>query len=78
MSTLSLRLPDSLHEKIKKLASEDGISINQFVVSAVAEKTSAFLTINYLAERGELSSKTKFKKALSKVSKNDPDEIDQL
>jgi len=44
MSTLSLRLPDSLHNQIKKLASEDGISINQFVVSAVAEKTSAFLT----------------------------------
>ncbi len=36
MSTLSL--PESLHNQIKKLASEDGISINQFVVSAVAEK----------------------------------------
>jgi len=78
MSTLSLRLPESLHNKIKKLASEDGISINQFVVSAVAEKTSAFLTKTYLEERGDLSSKTKFKKALSKVSKNLPDDFDQL
>jgi len=78
MNTLSLRLPDSLHDKIKKLASEDGISINQFVVSAVAEKTSAFLTKNYLEERGQLSSKAKFKKALSKISKKDPDEFDQL
>jgi len=78
MSTLSLRLPDSLHEQIKKLASEDGISINQFVVSAVAEKTSAFLTKTYLEERGELSSKSKFKKALSKIPKTDPDEFDKL
>jgi len=78
MSTLSLRLPDSLHDQIKKLASEDGISINQFVVSAVAEKTSAFLTKSYLEERGELSSKSKFKKALSKIPKTSPDEIDKL
>jgi len=78
MSTLSLRLPDSLHEQIKKLASEDGISINQFVVSAVAEKTSAFLTKSYLEERGQMSSKPKFKKALSKVPKNIPDEFDKL
>jgi len=78
MSTLSLRLPESLHNQIKKLASKDGISINQFVVSAVAEKTSAFLTKKYLEDRGKLSSKAKFKKALSKVSKNTPDDFDQL
>ncbi len=78
MSTLSLRLPDSLHDQIKKLASEDGISINQFVVSAVAEKTSAFLTKSYLEERGELSSKSKFKKALLKVPKTSPDDFDKL
>jgi len=35
MGTLGLRLPDSLHEQIKKLAEKDGISINQFVSSAV-------------------------------------------
>ncbi len=78
MSTLSLRLPDSLHEQIKKLASEDGVSINQFVVSAVAEKTSAFLTQSYLEERGKLSTKTKFKKALSKVPKTNPEDFDKL
>ena len=33
MSTLSLRLPNSLHDKIKELAKEEGISINQFIAS---------------------------------------------
>ena len=28
MSTLSLRLPESLHKKIRELASEEGVSIN--------------------------------------------------
>ena len=51
MSTLSLRLPDSLHEQVKLLAKNDGISINQFISSAVAEKMSALLTEEYLKER---------------------------
>ena len=55
MSTLSLRIPDSLHEQIKKLAREDGISINQFISSAAAEKISALMTEDYLGkEAGEL------------------------
>ena len=41
MSTLSLRLPDSLHEKVRELAAQDGISINQFIATAMAEKMSA-------------------------------------
>ncbi len=44
MSTLSLRLPDSLHNEVKSMAKEEGISINQFVSSAVAEKMAALLT----------------------------------
>jgi hypothetical protein len=38
MSTLSLRLPNSLHEKIRQLSKQEGISINQFIASAAAEK----------------------------------------
>jgi predicted HicB family RNase H-like nuclease len=38
MSNLSLRLPDSLHEKVRELAARDAISINQSIAAAVAEK----------------------------------------
>jgi len=38
MSSLSLRLPDFLHRKIRELAEQDHISINQFIATAVAEK----------------------------------------
>jgi len=37
-STLTLRLPKSLHKRIRDLAKEDGTSINQFLVTAAAEK----------------------------------------
>src|SRR2546425_9814671 len=52
MSSLSLRLPDSLHRKIRQLAEQDDISINQFIATAVAEKAAALLTVAYLEERG--------------------------
>ena len=78
MSTLSLRLPDSLHEQIKKLAKQDGISINQFVSSAVAEKMSALMTVEYLEKRAKRSSRKKFENALSKISDSEPEEYDRI
>ena len=41
MSALSLRLPKSLHEQLREVAQEEGISVNQFVMLAVAEKVAA-------------------------------------
>ena len=43
MSALSLRLPDSIHRHIKEIAQKEGVSINQFISSAVSEKISALL-----------------------------------
>jgi predicted transcriptional regulator len=51
MSTMSLRLPESLHRKLRELAKREGISINQLATMAVAEKISALLTEEYLAKR---------------------------
>ncbi len=78
MSTISLRLPDSLHDRVRKLAKEDNISINQFVATALAEKMSALLTEEYLTERAKKGSKRKFKTALSKIKNTAPEENDVL
>lgn len=78
MSTLSLRLPDSLHKKVKELSQKDNISINQFITSALAEKISALLTEEYLEKRAQRAGKAKFEKALSKVPKVEPEEYDKL
>ena len=78
MSAISLRLPDSLHKKVKELAKRDNVSINQFINSALSEKVSAFLTQAYLEERAKKGSREKFKKALSKVADVEPVEGDKL
>ncbi len=78
MSTLSLRLPDSLHNKIREFSKEEGISINQFITSAASEKISAFATLDYLEMRAKRADKKKFEKALSKVPNIEPEEYDRL
>ncbi len=53
MSALSLRLPNSLHERARDLARREGVSINQLVASALAEKMSALLTEEYPRRTGK-------------------------
>ncbi len=78
MSTLSLRLPDSLHKRVKELASQEGISINQFIATAVAEKMAALLTEDYLQERAHRGSRAKYEAALAQVPDVEPEERDRL
>ena len=77
MSALSVRLPDSVHETVKALAEKDNISINQFIVSAVAEKIAAFETQQYLEKRSQRASKNKFIAVLSKVPATEPKDLDK-
>jgi uncharacterized protein (DUF1778 family) len=78
MSTLSLRIPKSLHEQIRQLAKRDGISINQFVASAAAEKMSALLTEEYIEARARKASLKKFQKVLKKVPDSEPEDYDRI
>ena len=78
MSSLSLRLPQSLHDKIRELAQREGISINQFIASAAAEKMSAILTEEYLVARGARASRERYLAALSKAPDEEPVPGDEL
>ena len=76
MSTRSVRLPESLHKQVRELAAKEGISINQFVATAVAEKLSALLTEEYLEARAKRGSRDGFE-PLAKVSERAPETHDQ-
>lgn len=78
MSALSLRLPKTLHEQLKELAREEGISVNQFVMLAVAEKVAAISTIEYLEKRARRGSREKLLAVLNKAPDVEPGEFDQL
>lgn len=78
MSTLSLRLPNSLHDRIRQLAEAEGVSINQFIATAAAEKMAALETDEYLSARGKSASRKKFRKALSRIPDRPADSADEL
>ena len=78
MSTLSLRIPDSLHKTLKSAADHDGVSINQFVSLAVAEKLSALQTYNLIADRAAKGCREAFLKAMSMVPAGEVVEGDDI
>lgn len=78
MSTLSVRLPDSLHKRLSELAEREGVSINQLINSAVAEKMASLMTADYLETRAKRASRRKFKAALAKVADIEPEDVDRL
>ncbi len=78
MTAINVRLPDSLHQLAKNVATQDHISLNQFIASAVAEKISALTTERYLEERAQRGSKEKFLQALSMAPNVEPEPFDQL
>lgn len=64
VSTYPLRLPKSLKEKVVKSAKRDGISVNQFIALAVAEKVSALETERFFAERARRGDRETFRALL--------------
>lgn len=77
MSTISLRLPESLHKALRELAKKENISINQFIALATAEKISALLTEEYLTERANRGDRVKFDAVLAKVPDIAPESFDE-
>lgn len=77
MSALSLRLPESLHKYARQYAEQEGISVNQLISSALAEKLSALATADYLEARARRASREKFEAALALVPDAEPDPLDK-
>ena len=78
MSIVQVQIPDSLHKSLSELASRDGISIDQFISTAIAEKLSALMTESYLSERAKRGSRAKYEAILAKVPDVEPETYDKI
>lgn len=78
MSTLSLRIPASLHQELRALARREGVSINQIVSAAVGEKVASLKTLDYLRERARRGSRKRFEEVMAKVPAVEPEDFDRL
>ncbi|MHB0888569.1 YlcI/YnfO family protein [Acidithiobacillus sp.] len=77
MTALTVRLPNSVHQKIKELAERDGISVNQFIASAAAEKMASVMTLDYLKSEANKGKRSDFEHYLSMVPNTPAQEGDE-
>ena len=83
MSTLTIRLPDEKHKRLKALTASRKISVNKLidelstVALAVAEKISVLETEVFFTERGQLADMDKFKDTFYRDGGTTPSEGDE-
>jgi hypothetical protein len=78
MGMLSIRIPQTLHHDLREVAEAEGVSINQLVSLAIAEKVATIRTIDYLEHRAERGSREKLLRVLAKAPDVEPAEEDRL
>ena len=71
-STYPLRLPRSVKAAAEKMAQDEGISLNQFVATAVAEKLAVMTTADFLAERKARADLAAFRRILKRKGGEPP------
>lgn len=76
-STYPLRLPRSVKAAVEVLAREEGISVNQFVATAVAEKLSAMRTEAFFEERRRRTDLGELKRLLNRNGGQPPRDGDE-
>lgn len=78
VSTYPLRLPKSVKAAAEQVARDEGISLNQFVATAVAEKLSALNTVRFFAERRERADLQAFRAMLTRTGGAEPQSGDEI
>ncbi|MDI9334199.1 MAG: hypothetical protein QM533_07455 [Cytophagales bacterium] len=69
MTNIEIQIPDSISQSSYRLAALDGVSFNQFVSTALAEKTAVLMSQTYLQERASRGDRASYDAVLSRVSK---------
>lgn len=78
MSTMNIKVPDSLLRRAREMAEKEDMTLEQLISSALAEKMAAWMTVEYLEKRAARGSRHKFQQAMDKVPDVEPEEADSI
>ena len=67
MKTLQVRLPDHIHEKVKDLAKDEGISMNNFIVSSISNQVVRQKTRDFFKKAASSFNPQMFAEALAAI-----------
>ena len=77
MVKMQLRLPDSIHSKIKKIALRESVSINQFLVNSISNELIRYETLRFFEDRAKDFSEQDFLEALAEIPDIPPEDVDK-
>lgn len=78
MTRINIEIPASVHERATELAKRDGVTVDQFIATALAEKMSVLEAETYFQERAIKGTKETFDRAMAKVPARPPLDGDEL
>ncbi len=77
-AVIQVRLPHSMKEAIARLAKQDGVSMNQMITVAVAEKLAVLETLESLKKRSARADYDWFDRFMNRKGGEPPREGDEL
>lgn len=78
MIKLQLRLPESIHAQVRKIAKKENMSINQLLVNSISNEIVRYETRQFFGMRAKDFDEQDFLAALREIPDVEPDEIDKL
>ena len=60
MSTLTIQMSESLAQQLRECAAKEGVTVDQLLSSAAAEKLSALMTVEHLRQRARRAKREDF------------------
>ena len=78
MSRLTLRLPETLHQQLTRLADGEGISLNQYIVYALTRQTTLAYTVLAISDAEVKQQQQAFQSLTKKLGEASDDEIESV
>lgn len=75
MSRLTVRLPETLHDHLRELAEQEGVSLNQYIVYALTRQTTLDYTVQPLPEQAVEEQRAAYTALLQNLGQASFDEI---
>lgn len=78
MSKLQLRLPEAIHNKVRKIAKREKMSINQLLVNSISNEIIRYETMHFFAARANDFNEQDFLDALQEIPAVEAEEHDKM
>ncbi len=78
MSRLTVRLPETLHQQLTRLAESEGVSLNQYIVYALTRQVSLAYSVQAVSEAEVEEQQRVFKALIQKLGQASSTAIDSI